>query len=84
MGVRFAYFHNAPVPAGKKKFNLVGSRYTISGLIKMERIPEVRIEDALLRVQPYPWELLDESPALQQELLTALKGRSSWGIHRFH
>ncbi len=84
VGLRFAYFHNMPAPTGLKKFNLVGSRDTVSGVVEMERIPEIRIEEALLRVQPYPWKLLDKPPALQQELLAALKGRSSWGIHRFH
>lgn len=84
VGIRSAYLHNSQPPVGRTDFKLTGDDHAISGTIEMRRFANLTVEGALLLVQPYPWELLDETPAVQRKVLTGLAGRSTYGFHHSH
>lgn len=84
IGIRSAYLHNSQLPVGRTEFKLTGDDHSVSGTIEMKRFADLSVENALLLVQPYPWELLNETPAVQRKVLTGLAGRSTYGFHHSH
>ena len=82
IGIRSAYLHNSQPPVGRTEFKLTGDDHAVSGTIEMKRFADLSVENALLLVQPYPWELLDETPAVQRKVLAGLAGRGMYAFHR--
>jgi len=84
LGVRFAYLHNMPLPAGRTEFRLLGDHRAISGVIEMKRVSGLSAEKALLLAQPYSWDLLDKPASMQLEVLSLMYNKSMYTFHRNH